>query len=270
MDGLLGIYSLIYFLNIVKSTRDFYIIAAFVKYLLAFIFVFIVGRMQAQVLKGTVKDGISGEYLSTVIIKNETTNSTAYSNHDGAYSLNAKVGDAVSFSLVGYKPQHYTVPSGLGTAEMYVSLFPQDYELDEFILKPKYTPYQLDSMQRRSTYARTLARSKGGSLMSPVSFVAEKLSKRSKRLYHFQKDFYKWEEEKFIATKYTPELVASQTHLTGDTIAYFINANPMPYDFARAASDLEIKIWIREQYKDWMKHPVIPTINSPKDSTASH
>lgn len=222
---------------------------------------------QAQVLKGTVKDGISGEALSAVAVTNERTNQKAYTNNYGEFTLNAHKGDIVSFNLVGYKPQQYTVPASLGTAEMYVSLFQLSYELEEFTLRRKYSPYQMDSMERRSTYQRALARQKGGSVMSPVSFVAEKLSKRSKRTFRFQKDFYGWEEEKFITSRYTPELVASQTGLTGDTIAFFMNAYPMPYDFARTASDLELKIWIREQYREWLKNPVIPNISEAAANT---
>lgn len=199
--------------------------------------------------------------LATVVVTNERTHQKAYTNGYGEFSLNANKGDAISFNLVGYKPQQYAVPASLGAAEMHVSLFQMSYELEEFTLRPKYTPYQMDSMARRSTYQRALARQKGGGVMSPVSFVAEKLSRRSKRAFRFQKDFYRWEDDKFISSRYTPELVASQTKLTGDTIAFFMNAYPMPYDFARTASELEIKIWIREQYKEWLKNPVIPHIS---------
>lgn len=238
------------------------------NYILIFLLCF-TGNAYAQVLKGTVKDGVSGEYLSTVTVKNLTNNQTAYTNREGSYTITAMSGDVVRFELVGYKTQQYTVPKALGFAEMYISLFQMSYELDEFVLKPRYTPYQLDSMERRSTYQRALAREKGGSVMSPVTFLAEKLSRRSKRIYRFQKDFSKWEKDKFISSRYTPELVTSQTGLQGDTLAYFMNANEMPYDFARVASDLEIKMWIREQYRAWLKHPLIPEIISAKDSTIS-
>jgi hypothetical protein len=246
---------------------EWYLFLLSVKRLLFILLVLCATQINAQVLKGTVKNGATGEYLSTVIIRNQTTGQTAYTGANGFYTLNAKKGDIVTFNLVGYKEERYAVPSSLGAAEMYVSLFQMSYELDEFIFRPKFTPYQIDSMERKSTYARALARQKGGSVMSPVTFVAEKISKRSKRFYKFQKNFYQWEEEKFVATRYTEALVTSQTGLRDDTVAYFMNANPMPYDFARVASDLEIKVWIREQYKEWLKNPIIPVIKpSPADS----
>jgi len=251
-----------------KSTSIIAIFTISVKRLLAIIpLLFWIIQVHAQVLRGTVKDGISNEMLSTVTITNEKTNQKAYSDAQGFFTINANKGDAVTFALVGYKPQQYTVPSAIGSVEMHISLFEQNYELDEFTLRPKFTPYQLDSMERRSTYSRALARQKGGSIASPVTFVAEKLSKRSKRMFQFQKDFSVWEKEKFIATRYTTELVTSQTGLKGDTLAYFMNGNPLPYDFARAASELELKTWVREQYKEWMKNPVYPINNLPFTDT---
>jgi hypothetical protein len=57
-------------------------------------------------------------------------------------------------------------------------------------------------------------------------------------------------------------LVAALTGLTGDTVGYFMNANPMPFDYARAATDLELKMWIRYNYKQWLKNPVIPSVDT--------
>jgi hypothetical protein len=43
-----------------------------------------------------------------------------------------------------------------------------------------------------------------------------------------------------------------------------MNAYPMDYDYARAATDLELKMWIRFHYREWKKNPVIPQIDSSK------
>jgi len=36
-------------------------------------------------------------------------------------------------------------------------------------------------------------------------------------------------------------------------MAEFMNQYPMDYDYARAASDLEIKMWIKYNYQDYLK-----------------
>jgi len=179
----------------------------------------------------------------------------------------AEKGDPILFSFVGYKTQQKTVAPSLGVAEMHIELFRLSYQLEEFIYRPRYTPYQLDSMERQSTYQRTLAREKVTSVMSPVTLLADKLSRKSKQIYRFQKSFNYWEDVKFIESRYSQQLVQQMTGLKGDTLAYFMNANPIPYDYARVASDLELKMWIRERYREWLKNPVYPPVIPAMDST---
>ena len=221
------------------------------RYLAIITFLLLNLSASSQVLKGTVVEGETGNPITAVVVTNLNTQQTSYTDSRGAFTISARKGHQVSFSFVGFKPQQKTVPSALGAAEMFIELFRMSYQLEEFTLRPRYTPYQMDSMERKSTYSRALAREKGGSIMSPVTFIAEKLSRQSKQVFRFQKSFNYWEEVKVIESRYSPELVHALTGLSGDTLAVFMNSNPMPGDFARAASDLEIKIWIREQFKTW-------------------
>jgi hypothetical protein len=96
-----------------------------------------------------------------------------------------------------------------------------------------------------------------GSVFSPASALAEQFNKKSKQRARFQTNFAKWENQKFIDTRYSPEQVNALTGLTGDTLAAFINAHPMPYDYARTATDLEVKMWIRYNYREWIKKPIV-------------
>ncbi len=229
-------------------------------FLLIILFLFTGWGLRAQTLKGSVRNGETGEPLPAVSVLNSRTQQYVFSERDGSFSITAQKGDAVSFSAIGYKTQQKIVPASLGLAEMHIDLFRLSYQLDEFVYKPMYTPYQLDSMERVSTYQRALARQRVRSVMSPVTLLADKVSKKSKQIYRFQKSFGYWEDIKFIESRYSQELVAQMTGLRGDTLAYFMNAHPMPYDYARVASELELKMWIRERYKVWRKDPVFPPL----------
>lgn len=235
---------------------------------IAFVILFlcIAFGINAQTLKGTVVDGESGRSLGTITVLNMTTQNYAYTNVIGQFTLPASAGDKVSFSREGYRTQFITVSADNMTA-LRIEMFKLSIQLEEFVYRPLYTPYQLDSMERKSTYQRALAREKGGSVMSPVTALAELFSKRSKQIYRFQKSFNYWESQKFIESRYSAGLVEQLTGLKGDTLAYFINANPIPYDYARAASELELKVWIRERYREWLKHPVYPAMIQAADTS---
>lgn len=184
---------------------------------------------------------------------NARTQISTFTNEQGFFSIEARFNDLIYFEAPGFKLcTRKTGVAKNGVAEMNVSLFKLTIQLDEFVFRPIYSAYQLDSIERRAVYSRALARHKS-SLGSPVSWVVEKFNKNSKQIFKFQKNYVYWEDQKFIDSRYTPELVGQLTRLSGDSLAFFMNAHPVPYDFARAASELELKIWIREQFKEWQK-----------------
>jgi hypothetical protein len=200
-----------------------------------------------------VTDAVNGKPLAPVVVVNLRTQQSVYTEDDGHFVLPAQNGDQVAFTFIGYKTLQWKMPPSIGQVQQDFKMEVTSYMLKEYVVRTKnYTQYQIDSLQRKSTYQRTLAREKGGSIMSPVTFVAEKISHKSKQIEKFQKEFYYWEDQRFIDSRYTPDLVNALTNLTGDTLAHFMNTYPMPYDYARAASDLEVKMWIRTNFKEWM------------------
>lgn len=233
-----------------------------VKKNLFLFFLLVFCRSSAQTLQGVITEAQTGKPLSAVTVVNIATQQSVYTDVSGAFSLPLNGSRQVVFTYVGYKNiQKYITDEEIEKG-VKVAMSIIRYELSEFILRPGYTPYQLDSIRRRAVYSRTMVWQRTSSVMSPFSLLADRLSHKSRQRYQFQKNFYKWEGEKFIDTRYTPELVASLTGLTGDTIGYFMNANPMPFDYARAATDLELKMWIRYNYKQWLKKPVIPVTDT--------
>lgn len=225
-------------------------------------FLLIYSTTYAQTISGIITEAQTGQSLYPVSVINVSTQQTVYTNQFGAFTISVEEGQQLVFSMVGYKEQRKYITAELIKNGIKVALPILSYELNEFILRPKYTPYQLDSLRRRSTYKRTLAWQRTNSVMSPVSFIADRISKKSRSRLEFQRNFIKWEGEKFIDTRYTPELVSKLTGLTGDSLGHFMNAYPMEYDYARNATELELNMWVRYHYRLWMKNPVIPRIDS--------
>jgi hypothetical protein len=223
------------------------------RHFLAILFILTGLTVDAQTLSGVVADGETNKPLYAVTIVNIATQESVYSNENGKFTIRAKAGDQVAFSFIGYKDARRTVSSSIGINSMRVELVPTAYSLGEVVILPNYTPYQLDSVRRRSTYQRALARQKTTSIMSPVSLLAEKLSKQSKMVHNFQKNFVKWENERFVDSRYTRELITQLTGLKDDSLGQFMVAYPMPYDYARNATELELQMWIRHNYKNFKK-----------------
>lgn len=209
--------------------------------------------MHSQSLMGVVTDAATGQPMYLVSVQNERTKQGTTTDQKGLYTLPAQPGDIVVFTFVGYNTVRLQKPTSVLIATQNVTMYAAETELKEFTLRPGLTKYQRDSIERQQIYKLPLQRTRPQAITSPASAIAELFSKKAKRVYAFQKTFAAGEMEKYVDTRYTPELVTKLTGITGDTIGHFMYAYPMPYDFARSATDLELKMWIRSNYKAWMK-----------------
>ncbi|HXS37769.1 MAG TPA: carboxypeptidase-like regulatory domain-containing protein [Flavipsychrobacter sp.] len=244
------------------------------RYFILVILLFRVFIADAQTLTGVVIDVETGKPLFPVTVVNLNSKATVYTDDKGQYAINAKTGDVVSFSYIGYNATQYITPPSVSVSTLRVRMVPINVQLNEFTLKRGYTPYQKDSAERAQTYQKELVQpnrnvtvgfNNGVAINGPISFLASKLGAGDKEKKKFRKDYKMWEQNRFIDTRYTPELVTSLTGFSGDTLATFMNSYPMEYDFARAASDLEIKMWIRHNYKEYLnkiKQPTEPIVKT--------
>lgn len=233
--------------------RLFYIIA----------FLFIATSIQGQTLEGVVVDEMTGKPLFAAGVTNLNTQISTYTNQDGHFRLPAKISDSVRFSFVGYKAVVNIVPAAALLSQMKVPLAPDNFMLDEFTIHPNYTPYQIDSMKRHAEFAKDLDKQpvkvkfgttgQGIGVDGVIGSLVQKVSRGEKKRKKFAKEFKQEEEERYIDLKYTPEIVSSLTGFKDDSLATFMNTYPMEYQFARTASDLEIKMWVRYNYRNYMK-----------------
>ncbi len=207
--------------------------------------------LRAQSVTGTVVDKETGAPLKGVRVAMSNGIALDSTDGQGRFTVSGKGGETFLFTAPGYTQQLRKAPDYVGNVPWRVQMQSFSFSLGEVRVKQFREGYQRDSFERSKTYERTLVRGKSGA-MSPVSMLAEKLLKKQKRLFAFQKEFHRAEDQKFIDSRYTPELTAEMTKLSGDTLAHFMNENPMPYEFSRAASDLEIKMWIKDVYKQWI------------------
>ncbi len=204
-------------------------------------------------MMGIVTDANTGKPLYPVTVVNLASQKVASTDEKGFYMIPANTGDMIAFTYIGYKAIKKTKPTAILITTMDIKLEPTSYQLKEFSFRPGHlNQYQMDSAERASIYKVPLRQTHPSPFNSPISTIAEKFSKRAKAVYKFQKNFAAGEKEKYIDLYYTPDLVANVTGLTGDSVGHFMYAYPLPYDFAGTATDLELKMWIRSNYKNWL------------------
>lgn len=214
--------------------------------------------VKAQVQRGNVSDKETSQPVYHVTITNLVSSSSVISDALGNFSIAAKKGDSLAFSYIGY---HTVVIAAAPDISLFAELTPLNVRLPAYTVHD-YTPFQRDSIELTRLYSSELNKkpikpgfssANGGGLTGLIGGPIQKLSRSYRQNKRFKKTFQKDLEQKFIDTRYTPKLVNALTGLTGDTLVMFMNTYPMEYMFARHATDLEMKAWIRDNYGDYIR-----------------
>jgi hypothetical protein len=194
--------------------------------------------------------GDTKELLKHVSVYNITTKDQMYCTDEGYYSVPIHKGDTVLFEMLGYFPYRYFAGAITGPVNKNVLLAIKKNMLAGVIVDGR-TQYQKDSLAREKLFGKEVNQEQVVTLASPITSLYQQFSKKYKDLRKFQAQYAENERQKYIDTKYTYELVNKLTKLEGDSAAYFMNAYPMEYNFARTSNPNEIKFWIIHNYKEY-------------------
>ncbi|HQW45702.1 MAG: carboxypeptidase-like regulatory domain-containing protein [Bacteroidetes bacterium] len=224
------------------------------KKLLILFLLYFANDLQAQIqYKGFVYDSLSKAVLNTVRIENLTTHEGTFTNNIGYFEIEAKENDFLVFSMFSYKNKIIQVSANDNGSYRSVFLKSAPIMLKDITIKKGPTQYQQDSARRASIYQDVFEYEQQKSVMSPVTSIYQKFSKKHKNTRKFKNQIVNNEFQKFIDTRYTKELVIQLTKLSDEEAQTFINAYPMEYQYARTASELEIKMWIKYNFLEYSK-----------------
>ena len=139
-------------------------------------------------------------------------------------------------------------------------------QIKEVIIKAKTYNYQQDSAANRAVYRKVFNTAGQHAEVKPnnkydsglvvhglLSDLFYAISSKKKRAKQLRATILANETDHILRdSRYTPDLTSRVTHLTGDTLAYFMNAYPVSVDYVHSASELEFMMWIRDNYKEWV------------------
>ncbi len=213
----------------------------------------------AQVMEGIVTDNEQKLGLPGVFVSNIRTGLTVQTSDDGYYTIQANGGDSILFRHLSFYTDMQIMKFASNSYHNSVSLQPLVHGLKEATILG-ISKYQQDSIANHRQFEHELTKvivpqpkmnvGLGFGCSGCIGWLADKLTGNSKKLRRFKNNFATEDGQRFIDSRYTGQLVAGLTGLNNpDTIASFIYNNPMDYSFARTASDLELKAWIRNAYK---------------------
>jgi hypothetical protein len=210
--------------------------------------------------KVVVIDKLSGAPLPNAVVANKHTKVTSRTNEQGICNLSYTKGDTLLCSHPGF---YFSVKRVYRLPDT-IYMNPVQNKLQEVEVKSPYAKYYEDSVERALTYRKTIKDAKHkpqmnmsngiafDGVISELAYVASGKKKKNKA---FVKQLEEDNKQRYIALRYNTQLVEKLTSLKGNAAILFIQYNPMQYEFARAATDLEIQMWVRHHYDEWKANP---------------
>jgi hypothetical protein len=223
------------------------------------IILFIFPRAGAQqTLKGKIYDKETDSVLVSTTIFNVTKKAYALSSRDGDYTIEAKEGDKIVFTSVGYLPDTVKVLNYMIDAGYDVTMALKNSLLKNVTVKSP--DYKQDSLNRREDYKDFYNRPKNkmvsksgpqngvGMAFSPIGFF----SKREKNKKMAENLQYQ-EEQDFVDYSFSRRYVEKLTNLHGDSLLSFMLRYRPTYQFCRTASSEDMLNYINDKLRVYLK-----------------
>ena len=211
----------------------------------------------AQQHNGRVTDLLSNSSIKGVLITNTRSGALWLSDSSGVLSFTAYPGDVIRFSHAAYKNAEVRVNGYNDSVSIAMERAPIELKGVE-VLSP------MARYARDSAFNRLFFRKKLGYAGSQISFgsggtgglvsqLALSLTGKRKAAKDFYREYKFLDEMRYSSIRYTSALVSAQTGLNDTAAEQFIARNPIPIDYLRVVSELELKMRIRELYREDLK-----------------
>jgi hypothetical protein len=213
---------------------------------------------QAQTIitvSGWLKDSITHFPISNGTLLNEKSRAVFTTDNKGLFTMKLSPGNMLLASAPGYRSDTLRY-SFLSTDTITIYLSPIGDILPNVTVSARYNKYQLDSIERRSTFdlmrgnaIPTVSRNRheGFGLVLNLDRLAKRKYKDKRKQ---EKSFENTEQFAYSNYRYPPAMVAFYTGLRGDTLRQFMYENTPSYQWLRQhLTNEEVIYYISDRLK---------------------
>ncbi|MFD2872820.1 hypothetical protein ACFS5N_10100 [Mucilaginibacter ximonensis] len=242
------------------------------KFALIVLLCLICTRVPAQdKLSGIIFDTDSKDRLSRVNITNSSKGFFVFDNVNGAFEVDAKIGDKIIFTAPDHHPdtvivRNYT-PIAVYLKSTSIHLKPVN------IVEKKLDPQSmLDAKKRDYSKAYGHLADKDFLNMAPgigvglgIDAIWNAFSREGRNAAHLRETIENDYKQDVIDSRFNSAFVGRVTGLTGERLKDFMKKYRPGYYFLESASDYELINSIRTNYRRYMRNPAAHTL-IPLDS----
>ncbi len=199
----------------------------------------------AQSITGDVIDIADRLPITDVSIQNIHTGYTVTTDEEGKFEILATKGQLLEFRKLGFKTVRIRLPEGTIPPYFKIVMQTGPIELPEFELEDGVPDYAKDSLEYYELYKNFLEFPELTGL-DVIRHPFSAMSKRNRQIWAFQKEYTRFEQEKYVDYMFNERLVGNITGLTGDSLQYYMRRYRPSYEQLRMMNDYNFYLYIRE------------------------
>jgi hypothetical protein len=232
-------------------------------FLLSIIFVVVAFKSFAQdkVVTGLIFDKDSKERIATISIHNITAGTSVYDNLKGEFKINAKEGDWLVFSKLGYHPDTINVQSTMSLA-VYMSRLAiqlREVTVRDSVMNPEKrllaTQNDFTKIYGSLAYRDFLSMPSYGGAGLSIDAIWNSLSRSGRNAERLQGIIQRDYQQNVIDYRFNRTFVARVTGLKGEKLTSFMTRYRPGYYTTSTTNDYEFISMIKNNYRRFIRNP---------------
>ncbi len=219
---------------------------------------------QRRLIKGYVRDSITGVPIVNAIISNEGSRKMVTPDQNGFFSITASRGDFIIINAFNYNFDTLKATASVPDT-LHIQLIRTNEILPTVTVTTQgYSRYQFDSLQRYNSFVSDMggigkmpkvskADNMGAGIGINLDAFARKRTKDRNQAYN---TFDYLEKQAYIDYRFSPQNVSQITGLKGDSLIAFMRKYTPSYEWLRAhpASE-DVLYYVNDKMKVFAKQP---------------
>ena len=219
---------------------------------------------QKRLIKGYVRDSITGVPITNAIISNETSKKLVTPDANGFFSITASRGDQILINAFNYNFDTIQATNRIPDT-LHISLIRTNETLENVTVTTTtkgYNRYQLDSLRRREAFVSDMggigkmpAVSKADNMGAGIGINLDAFSrKKTKDRNKAYNTFNYLERQTYIDYRFSPQTISQITGLKGDSLVSFMRKNTPTYDWLRQhPTNEDVLYYVNDKMKTFAK-----------------
>jgi len=198
-----------------------------------------------QTIRGEVLDVNDGRPVGNVSVYNIYNSTGISTGDDGKFTIAAGKHELLEFRKLGYKTTRVRIPGGELPQYFKIIIQKGPIELPEVNIAGKSKDYRTDSLKFREIYKHELD-FPTMSTLDMIEHPFSALSKRSRQVWAFQKEYDHFQKEKYIDYTFNDKLVTRITGLQGDSLQRYMQRYRPSYEQLRSMNEYTFYNYIKQ------------------------